>query len=76
MSVSDLDRLDVANGEMMELRVTTDDCSMIFEDVKVRASEGIKLEVHIDTDEANACNISNASKLELLKVDKCKCEDH
>jgi len=34
------------------------------------------LEVHIDTDEANACNISNASKLELLKVDKCKCEDH
>ena len=76
MNISDLDRFGVTNGEMMELRITTDDCSMVFEDVKVRAAEGIKLEVHIDTDEANACNISNASKMELLKAEKCKCEDH
>lgn len=76
MNISDLDRFDVTNGEMMKLRITTDDCSMVFEDVKVRASEGIKLEVHIDTDEGNACNISNASKLELLKAEKCRCEDH
>jgi putative phosphotransacetylase len=76
MDISDLDRFGVTNGEMMKLRITTDDCSMVFEDVKVRASEGIKLEVHIDTDEGNACNISNASKLELLKADKCKCDDH
>ena len=76
MNISDLDRFGVTNGEMMELRITTDDCSMVFEDVKVRASEGIKLEVHIDTDEGNACNISNASKLELLKAEKCRCEDH
>jgi propanediol utilization protein len=76
MSISDLDRFGVVNGEMMKLRITADDCSMVFEDVKVRATEGIKLEVHIDTDEGNACNISNASKLELLKVENCKCEDH
>ena len=76
MNISDLDRFDVTNGEMMKLRITTDDCSMVFEDVKVRASEGIKLEVHIDTDEGNACNISNASKLELLKAENCRCEDH
>ncbi len=76
MNISDLDRFGVTNGEMMKLRITTDDCSMVFEDVKVRASEGIKLEVHIDTDEGNACNISNASKFELLKAEKCKCEDH
>ena len=76
MNISDLERFGVTNGEMMELRITTDDCSMVFEDVKVRASEGIKLEVHIDTDEGNACNISNASKLELLKAERCKCGDH
>ena len=76
MNISDLERLGVTNGDMMKLRITTDDCSMVFEDVKVRAAEGIKLEVHIDTDEANACNISNASKMELLKAEKCKCEDH
>jgi putative phosphotransacetylase len=76
MNISDLQRFGVANGDMMKLRITTDDCSMVFEDVKVRASEGIKLEVHIDTDEGNACNISNASKLELLKAETCKCEDH
>ncbi|MGY8734265.1 MAG: phosphate propanoyltransferase [Pirellulales bacterium] len=76
MNISDLDRFGVVNGDMMKLRITTDDCSMVFEDVKVRAAEGIKLEVHIDTDEGNACNITNASKLELLKADKCKCESH
>jgi len=76
MNISDLDRFGVADGEMMKLRITTDDCSMVFEDVKVRASDGIKLEVHIDTDEGNACNISNASKLELLKAENCKCEGH
>ncbi|MBT3890607.1 MAG: phosphate propanoyltransferase, partial [Planctomycetaceae bacterium] len=41
MNISDLDRFGVANGDMMKLRITTDDCSMVFEDVKVRASEGI-----------------------------------
>lgn len=76
MNISDLERFGVANGDMMKLRITTDDCSMVFEDVKVRAADGIKLEVHIDTDEGNACNLTNASKLELLKADNCKCETH
>ena len=76
MNTSDLQRFNVTDGEMMRLRVTTDDCSMVFEDVKVRAQDGIKLEVHIDTDEANACNLSNASRVELLKSENCRCEDH
>jgi len=76
MNTTDLQRFGVIDGEMMKLRVTTDDCSMVFEDVKVRAAEGIKLEVHIDTDEGNACNLSNASKFELVKSERCECEEH
>ena len=39
----------------------------MFENVLVRVGKGIKLEVHLDTDEGNACDIDHAAKVELLK---------
>ena len=33
----------------------------------VRVGEGIKLEVHLDTDEGNAVDLEHAKKIELLK---------
>ncbi|MGD9128032.1 MAG: transcriptional regulator, partial [Planctomycetia bacterium] len=38
-----------------------------FEDLLVRPAEGLKLEVHLDTDEGNAADLDHASKIELLK---------
>ena len=67
MSPRDAEYYGVRSGDMMSLRVESQQCSMVLEDVKVRADPGIKLEVHLDTDEGNACNLDRATKIELRK---------
>ena len=57
----------VKNGDEMNLRIESPACSVVFEDVLVRADDTSKLEVHIDTDEGNACFLDAATKVELLK---------
>ena len=42
-------------------------CGVTFDRVKVRYHPKVVLEVHIDTDEGNACDIETATKLELIK---------
>ncbi len=57
----------VADGDRMSLRVDST-CTTVFEDLLVRVGKKIKLEVHLDTDEGNACDIDHARKIELLKL--------
>lgn len=67
----------VKNGDLMTLTVRSPLCSMAFEDVLVRADAASKLEVHIDTDEGNACNLDAATHIELKpQGTPCKCLDH
>jgi propanediol utilization protein len=42
-------------------------CGLVFRDLLVRADETSKLEVHIDTDEGNACDLDHATKVELIR---------
>jgi propanediol utilization protein len=56
----------VADGDRMSLRVYSA-CGTVFEGLIVRVGEGIKLEVHLDTDEANAAAVEHAEKVELYK---------
>ena len=56
----------VKNGERMSLRIDSS-CSVVLRDLLVRADETSKLEVHLDTDEGNACDLDHASKVELLR---------
>ena len=42
-------------------------CNTRFDDLLVRVDPSFKLEVHIDTDEANACNLDQAEKVDLFK---------
>ena len=67
MNYFDADHFGVSNGDMMQLKVTSHECTTVFDDVLVRADEAAKLEVHIDTDEGNACFLDGASKVELTK---------
>lgn len=67
MNFADADYYGVANGDMMQLKITSHDCTTLFDDVLVRADEAAKLEVHIDTDEGNACFLDGASEVELTK---------
>ncbi|MDG2382090.1 MAG: phosphate propanoyltransferase [Pirellulaceae bacterium] len=73
MNFQHLAQYNVENGEAMKLRVESNGCSLVMEDVIVRAGENIKLEVHLDTDEGNACFLDSASKVELLKQEPCDC---
>jgi propanediol utilization protein len=57
----------VADGDRMHLRVHAASCSAVFQDVLVRVGKKIKLEVHLDTDEANACDIDHATEVELTR---------
>jgi propanediol utilization protein len=75
MNYGDAERLGVANGDFMNLRVTAQQCTVVFEDLLVRADETSKLEVHIDTDEGNACFLDSATDVELLKQEPCKCHE-
>jgi propanediol utilization protein len=66
MGPEDALRYGVQQQQCMSLRVTRAGCTTVLEDVIVRIGKGHKLEVHLDTDEANACDIDHADKLELI----------
>lgn len=67
MHLRDAEYYGVTTGDMMKLRVVSPQCSVTFDELKVRAEPTTKLEVHLDTDEGNACNMDGATKIELLK---------
>lgn len=56
----------VKDGDRLNLRVKSD-CGAVLEGLLVRLAPGIKLEVHIDTDEGNAVNYPRATGFELFK---------
>lgn len=72
MNFADAEYYGVSDGEMMQLKVSSPECSVAFDDVLVRADKAAKLEVHIDTDEGNACNLDAASEI-MLQKSGCRC---
>jgi propanediol utilization protein len=66
MSPADAARYGVTEGQRLSLRVASA-CGTVFDDLLVRVGEEIKLEVHLDTDEGNACDIDHARSVELFK---------
>lgn len=76
MGPGDLQYYGVADGSMVHLRVESPGCTTVLEDLAVRAGKGIKLEVHLDTDEGNAINLERATKVELLLPKPCHCHSH
>lgn len=73
MNFRDADRYGVKNGDVMKLRIEAPFSTTVLEDLLVRADATSKLEVHIDTDEGNACYLDGATKVELLKQEPCGC---
>jgi putative phosphotransacetylase len=74
MNAKDAEWYGVKNGDFMKLRVASAQCTTVLEDMLVRADAASKLEVHLDTDEGNACNMDAATKVELLKQTPCACQ--
>jgi putative phosphotransacetylase len=74
MSLKDAEDYGVKNGDFMKLKVKSPQCSVTLEDLLVRADPTTKLEVHLDTDEGNACFLDAAESIELVpQHDGCQC---
>ncbi len=66
MGPADLAHFGVRDGDQMKLKIEGR-CGLVFDNVLVREHPKVKLEVHIDTDEGNACHLSSATGMTLLK---------
>ena len=66
MGPADAEFYNVNDKDRMSLRVDSA-CATVFEDLLVRVGQGIKLEVHLDTDEGNAADLEHAAGVELFK---------
>ena len=66
MSPQDADFYGVKAGEQMGLKIGGP-CGLSLDKMLVRVDKSFKLEVHIDTDEGNACNLQPDTWCELLK---------
>ena len=56
----------IKDGDRLHLRVKSS-CPAVFEDLLCRVAPRGKLEVHLDTDEGNACDLPHATRVELFK---------
>ena len=66
MSPADAEFYGVKGGDDMRLKIGGP-CALTLEKMLVRVDKSFKLEVHIDTDEGNACNLQPETPCELLK---------
>src|SRR5262249_28754278 len=66
MGPQDAAHYGVRHGDRIHLRVEGP-CPQVLENLLCRVDSNYKLEIHIDTDEGNACDLPNATRIELFK---------
>jgi len=66
MAPEDAEYYGVENKSFMKLRIGGD-LGLTFDNIYVRVDPSFKLEVHIDTDEGNACGFSKDTPADLIK---------
>jgi propanediol utilization protein len=66
MSTEDMAYYGVTDGDYLKLKIEGP-CGVTFDRIKVRYHPKVVLEVHIDTDEGNACDLETAMHMELIK---------
>lgn len=67
MTPADAAELNVADKEIVSVKVETPERSLVFGDVVVRVSEKFALAMHIDTDESNAAGCGREVYGEIVK---------
>ncbi len=66
MDPTDAAAFGVKDGDFVRVRCPGEERALVFENVIVRILEGWKLEIHLDTDEANAAMLNNGESVEIL----------
>jgi putative phosphotransacetylase len=66
MSPEDAKRFNVSDGEYVDVDVSGTRPARWLS-VQIRVNEAFRLEMHVDTDDANAVGIAGGSKVKLVK---------
>lgn len=69
MTPEDAIRFDVEDKDIVEVEVRSGDRALTFGNVMIRVSPRYKLEMHIDTDEGNAAELSSGAEGTLISTD-------
>ena len=67
MTPADAENFGVTNGEIVNVKVETENRSLVFGDTVIRVSDKFALAMHIDTDEANAAGIKGSAMGVIVK---------
>jgi acetate kinase len=65
-SPSDAERLGLKDGQTVRVKVDSNGRDLVFGDVMIRIAPDFRLELHLDTDEANAAGVKSGEHGELL----------
>ncbi len=82
MKPEDARRLGITNRDRVEVSIESPQRTVVFRDVAMRIDPAFELEMHIDTDEANAAAIAHGGDGELMataclaRVTACKPDHH
>lgn len=68
MTPEDAENFGVSHGDMVEVAVRGGERDLVFGDTLIRVKSSYKLEMHIDTDEANAANLSRGAQGSLVST--------
>ncbi|MBN1532485.1 MAG: acetate/propionate family kinase [Spirochaetes bacterium] len=71
MAPEDAAEFGVRDGDVVMVRIEGDR-ELIFGNVMVRVKEGYRLEMHIDTDEANAAELPPVTEGYLVRIESCQ----
>jgi putative phosphotransacetylase len=66
LGLGDAEYYGVKHADRLHMRIHGR-CPTVLENLVCRVDERYKLEIHIDTDEGNACDLASATKVELFK---------
>ncbi len=66
MSVEEGEKYGVKDGEYVDVEMGGERRSLFY-DVQIRVHPDFRLEMHVDTDDANAAGIGNGSKVKIIK---------
>ena len=66
MSPSDAAKFNVKDGDYVAVETKGDGKRTLLYDCQIRVSDKFVLEMHLDTDDANACGIGNGAKVKLV----------
>lgn len=62
MTPKDAENFGVRNGDIVEVAIDSEGRDLVFADVLIRVSPKYRLEMHVDTDEANAAELSRQAE--------------